>query len=217
MIWILVTCYSWSALRIEDNCLIFLFTDCITITLIDICLAHGIIDSTTCVISVLSILIFVISQDCIHHISWLFSLGYPRQYEISWTKFLFVLGFRSRHVPQPFSPRLDDRNSVYLRLGISKNSQLAQTLRRFVGYLIVVIHIRKWCLITCVAMVTLWWLFVMQNTVCLPLRLKPYRFIQKYQTQLYICRSTTSMCRVFFDVCVLIRKSWLTLMDNYVT
>ena len=127
--WILVTCYSWFALRIEDNCWVFLFTDCITITLIEICLAHGIIDSTTCVINVLSKLNSVISQDCIHHISWLLSLGYPRRYEISWTKFLFVLGFRSRHVPQPFSPRLDDRNSVYLRLGISKNSQLAQTLR----------------------------------------------------------------------------------------
>ena len=56
--------------------------------------------------------------------------------------------------------------------------------------------------IACVVMVTSWRLFVMQNTACHALRLKPYRYIQKYQTQLYICRSTKSICQVFFVVCV---------------
>ena len=56
--------------------------------------------------------------------------------------------------------------------------------------------------IACVVMVTSWRLFVMQNTACHALRLKPYRYIQKYQTQLYICRSTKSIYQVFFVVCV---------------
>ena len=69
----------------------------------------------------------------------------------------------------------------------------------------VIIHIRKkWRLIACVIMVKSWWLFVMQNKACHPLRLKPYKWIQKYQTQLCICRSTTSLCQGFFVVCVYI-------------
>ena len=77
-----------------------------------------------------------------------------------------------------------------------------QEHRCFVGCLTVVIHIRKWRLIACVVMVTSWRLFVMQNQACYPLRLKPYRYIQKYQTQLYICGSATSLCQGFFVVCV---------------
>ena len=77
-----------------------------------------------------------------------------------------------------------------------------QEHRRFVGCLTIVIHIRKWRLIACVVMVTSWRLYVMQSTACHPLRLKPYRYIQKYQTQLFICRSTTSMCQVYSFLCV---------------
>ena len=73
---------------------------------------------------------------------------------------------------------------------------------RFVGCLTVVIHIRKWRLIACVVMVTPWRLFAMQIHAYHPLRLKPYRYVQKYQTQLYICRSTRSLCQGFFVVCV---------------
>ena len=51
-------------------------------------------------------------------------------------------------------------------------------------------------------MVTLWRLFAMQSNACHPLRLKPYGYVQKYQTQLYICQSTTSLCQGFFVVCV---------------
>ena len=43
---------------------------------------------------------------------------------------------------------------------------------------------------------------VMRNKACHPLRLNPYRYIQKYQTHLYICRSTISLCHGFFVVCV---------------
>ena len=35
---------------------------------------------------------------------------------------------------------------------------------------------------------------------CHPLRLKPYVYVQKYQTQLYICRSLTSLCKGFLVV-----------------
>ena len=77
-----------------------------------------------------------------------------------------------------------------------------QEHRRFVGCLTVVIHIRRWCIIACVVMVTSWRLFVMPNQACHPLRLKPYRYIQKYQTQLYICGSVTSLCQGFLVVCV---------------
>ena len=34
------------------------------------------------------------------------------------------------------------------------------------------------------------------------LRLQPYGYVQKFQTQLYICRSTTSLCQGFSVVCV---------------
>ena len=44
--------------------------------------------------------------------------------------------------------------------------------------------------------------FAMQNKECHQLRLKPYSYIQKYQTQLCICRSTTSLCQGFCVVCV---------------
>ena len=74
--------------------------------------------------------------------------------------------------------------------------------RCFVGCLTVVIQIRKWRLIACVVMVTPWQLFAMQIHAYHTLRLKPYRYVQKYQTQLYICRSTTSLCQGFFVVCV---------------
>ena len=74
--------------------------------------------------------------------------------------------------------------------------------RCFVDCLTVVIHIRKWRLIACVVMVTPWRLFAMQNNKCHQLRLKPYSYIQKYQTQLCICRSTTSVCQEFCVVCV---------------
>ena len=77
---------------------------------------------------------------------------------------------------------------------------------RFVGCLTVVIQIRKWRLIACVVMATLWRLFAMQSTACRPLRLTPYGYVQTYQTQLYICRSTTSMCQGFFAVCVICSK-----------
>ena len=75
-----------------------------------------------------------------------------------------------------------------------------QELRRCVGCLTVVIHIRKWRLIACVVMVTPWRFIVMQNKACHPLILQPFRYTQKYQ--LHICRSTTSLCQWFFVVCV---------------
>ena len=64
-------------------------------------------------------------------------------------------------------------------------------------------------------MVTSWRLFVMQSTACHPLRLKLYRYIQKYQTQLFICRSTTSdyVSGIHFCVCWYALKSRLTVMD----
>ena len=77
-----------------------------------------------------------------------------------------------------------------------------QAHRRFVDCLTVVILVRKWCLIACVVMVTSWWLLMMQYKACHSLILKPFRCIQKYQTQLYLCRSTTSSCQGFFAVCV---------------
>ena len=77
-----------------------------------------------------------------------------------------------------------------------------QEHRRFVGCLIVVIDIRKWRLIACVVIVTSWRLFVMRNKASHQLRLNPYRYIQKYETRLYICRSSTSLCQGFFVVSV---------------
>ena len=47
-------------------------------------------------------------------------------------------------------------------------------------------------------MVTSWRLFLMQNKASHTLRLEPYRHIQKYQTQLYICGSTTPLFQGFF-------------------
>ena len=89
--------------------------------------------------------------------------------------------------------------------------------RCFVGCLTVVIHIRKWRLIACVVMVTSWRLFAMQNNECHQLRLKAYSYIQKYQTQLCICRSTTSVSGILCCVCLYAHKSRLTFMENYVT
>ena len=77
-----------------------------------------------------------------------------------------------------------------------------QEHRRFVGCVTVVIQIRKWRFIACVVMVMPWRLFAMQIHTYHPLRLKPYRYVQKYQTQLYICQFTTSLCQGFFVVCV---------------
>ena len=77
-----------------------------------------------------------------------------------------------------------------------------QERQRFVGCLTVVIHIRKGRLNARVVIVTPWRLCAMQNNECHPLRLKPCRYVQKIQTQLYICRSTTSFCQGFFVVCV---------------
>ena len=77
-----------------------------------------------------------------------------------------------------------------------------QERRRFVGCLTVVIQIRKWRLIARVVMVTPWRLFAMQSNACHTLTLKPYGYVQKYQTQLYICRSTTSLCQGIFVLCV---------------
>ena len=77
-----------------------------------------------------------------------------------------------------------------------------QERRRFVGCLTIVIQIRKWHLIACIVMVTPWRLFAMQINTCHPLRLKPFGYVQKYQTHLYICRSVTSLCQGFFIVCV---------------
>ena len=79
-----------------------------------------------------------------------------------------------------------------------------QERRRFVGCLTVVIQIRKWRLIACVVMVMPWRLFAMQNNAFYPLRLKPYGYVQNYQTQLYICRYMISLCHGFFVVCVYI-------------
>ena len=76
-----------------------------------------------------------------------------------------------------------------------------QEHRRFVGCLTVLIHIRQWRLITCVVMVTPWRLYTMRNNACHPLRFRPYRYVQKCQTQLYICRST-SLLQGFFVACV---------------
>ena len=53
-----------------------------------------------------------------------------------------------------------------------------------------------------IVMVMSWRLFVMQNKACYPLKLKPCSYIQKYQTQLYICRSTATLCQGFFVLCV---------------
>ena len=89
-----------------------------------------------------------------------------------------------------------------------------QEHRCFVGCLTVVIHIRKWRLIACVVMVTSWRLFAMQNNECHQLRLKPYSYIQKYQTQLCICRSTTSVSGILCCVCLYAHKSRLTFMEN---
>ena len=77
-----------------------------------------------------------------------------------------------------------------------------QEHRRFIGCITVVIQIRKSRSISCVVMVTPWRLFVMQNNARRPLRLKSSRYIQKCQTQLYICRFTTSLCQGFLAVCV---------------
>ena len=77
-----------------------------------------------------------------------------------------------------------------------------QGLTRLLGCPTVVIHIRKWHSNACIVMVTSWRLFVMQNKACHPLRFKPYRYIQKYQTHLHICRSMTSLCQGFLVVCV---------------
>ena len=80
------------------------------------------------------------------------------------------------------------------------------------GCLTVVIHIRKWRLTACIVMVTPWRLFLMRNKACHPLRLNSYRCIQKYQTHLYISRSTTSW--ILCCVCLYAHKSRLTVMDN---
>ena len=57
--------------------------------------------------------------------------------------------------------------------------------------------------------------FAMQNNACHQLRLKQYENVQKHQTQLYICRSMTSLSQAFFAVCIIYaHKSRLTLMDN---
>ena len=112
----------------------------------------------------------------------------------------------------------ESQESIYHNQGVvdslsrsSINMNKEQEHRRFIGCLIVVIHIRKWRLTACVVMVTSWRLFVMRNKACHPFRLKPYRYIQKYQTHLYICRSMTSLCQGFFVVCVYmyINPDWL--------
>ena len=51
--------------------------------------------------------------------------------------------------------------------------------RRFVGCLIIVIHIRKWRLTACVVLVTPRRLFAMRNKACHPFKLNPYRYTQK--------------------------------------
>ena len=79
-----------------------------------------------------------------------------------------------------------------------------QEHRRFEGCLTVVTHkeVALNRMHRYVVMVTPWRLFGMQNKACHPLRLKPYRYIQKYQTRFYICRFTTSLCQGIFVVCV---------------
>ena len=89
---------------------------------------------------------------------------------------------------------------VYFKVKIQKH-------RRFVGFLIVIIQIRNWRLIACVITMTSRRLFVMRNKASHPLRLKPYRYILKYQMQLYICRSMTYLCQGFFIVCVYMDKN----------
>ena len=124
---------------------------------------------------------------------------------------------RLRRVWNRFIPH-ESQVSIYHNQGVvdslsrsprntNKGAFKAKTLEhwRFVGCLTVVIQIRKWRLIACVVMVTPWQLFTMKNNACHPLRLKPYRYVQKYQTQLYICRSTTSLLQGFFVVCIYIR------------
>ena len=84
----------------------------------------------------------------------------------------------------------------------------------FVGCLTIVIHIRKWRLIVCVIMVMSWRLFVIQSKACHPLRLKPFRYIQKYQTQLYICHLWHLCARDSLHCeCLYAHKFQLTLIE----
>ena len=77
---------------------------------------------------------------------------------------------------------------------------------RFVGCLTVVIQIRRWRFIACIVMVTPWRLCAMQSNECHPLGLKPNGYVQKYQTQLYICRSATYLYQGSL-MCVCVHKN----------
>ena len=115
-----------------------------------------------------------------------------------WVTHIVTKALRLKILPGqqlPLFPNPPTLLTVYFNVKIQEHL-------RFVGRLTVVIQTREWRLIACVVMVTSWGLFVVQNMACHPVRLKLYRYIQKYQTQLYICRSMTSMCQVFFVVCV---------------
>ena len=76
----------------------------------------------------------------------------------------------------------------------------AQGHRRFLGCLAVEIQIGKSRLITCVAMVMPWRLFMLQNNVGHPLRLKPYIYIQnikhscKFVDLRHLCFRDSLLC-----------------------
>ena len=103
--------------------------------------------------------------------------------------------YHNQGVVDSLSRSLRNANKGYFKVK-------AQERRRFIGCLTIVIQIGKWRLIACVVVVMPWQLFVMQINTCHPLRLKPFGYVQKYQTQLYIGRSTSSLCQGFFVVCV---------------
>ena len=89
-----------------------------------------------------------------------------------------------------------------------------QEHRRFVGCPTVVIDVRKWCIIVCVVMVTSWRLFVMENKVCYPLRLKPYRYTKISNTVVHLSIYDIFVSGILCCVYLYAHKPRLTLMDN---
>ena len=92
-----------------------------------------------------------------------------------------------------------------------------QEHRRFEGCLTVVTHkeVALNRIHLYVVIVTPWRLFGMQNKACHPLRLKPYRYIQKISnTVLHLSIYDIFVSGNLCCVCLYAHKSWLILMDN---
>ena len=91
-----------------------------------------------------------------------------------------------------------------------------QEHRRFAGCLTIVIQIRKWRWIACFVMVTLWRLFAMQNNASHPLRLKPY-WQKNIKHSVHLSIFDIFVSGILCCVYLCAQKSWLTLMNYYVT